>query len=92
MLSMVLCSNAVVRQNAKTHLEALMKEKEHLASMEEGIKPMLDLIGMEPKEGPTDRPVRPEAIVKKCQSSWACFKQFIHDAGEYVAAHILAMV
>jgi hypothetical protein len=60
--------------------------------MEEGIKPMLDLIGMEPKEGPTDRPVRPEAIVKKCQSSWACFKQFIHDAGEYVAAHILAMV
>jgi hypothetical protein len=61
MLIMVLCSNAVVRQNAKTHLEALMKEKEHLASkckaMEEGIKPVLDLIGMEPEEGPTDRPV-----------------------------------
>jgi hypothetical protein len=35
-----------------------MKEKEHLASkckaMEEGIKLVLDLIGMEPKEGPTD--------------------------------------
>jgi hypothetical protein len=73
-----------------------MKEKEHLASkckvMEEGIKPVLDLIGMEPEEGPTDRPARPEAIVEKCQSSWACFKQYICDAGEYVAAHVLAVV
>jgi hypothetical protein len=53
--------NTVVRQIAKTHLEALIKEKDHWASkckaMEEGIKPMLDLIGMEPEEGPTDRPV-----------------------------------
>jgi hypothetical protein len=36
-----------------------MKEKDHLASrwkvIEEGIKPVLDLIGMEPEEGPTDR-------------------------------------
>jgi hypothetical protein len=35
-----------------------MKEKDHWASkckaMEEGIKPVLDLIGMEPEEGPTD--------------------------------------
>jgi hypothetical protein len=49
-----------MRQNAKTHLEALMKEKNHLASkgktMEQRIKPVLDLIGMEPKEGPIDRP------------------------------------
>jgi hypothetical protein len=60
MLNMVLCSNAVVRQNAKTHLEVLIKEKEHLASkckaMEEGIKLVLDLIGMGPEEGPTNRP------------------------------------
>jgi hypothetical protein len=44
-----------MHQNAKTHLEALIKEKEHLASkckaMEEGIKPVLDLIGIEPEEG-----------------------------------------
>jgi hypothetical protein len=50
MLSMVLCLSAVMRQNTKTHLEALMKEKDHLASkgkaMEDRIKPMLDLIGM----------------------------------------------
>jgi hypothetical protein len=50
MLSMVLCLNAVVRQNVKTHLEALIKEKDQLASkckaMEEGIKPVLDLISM----------------------------------------------
>jgi hypothetical protein len=60
-------------------LEVLMKEKEHLASkckaMEEGIKPVLDLISMEPEEGPIDRLARPEAIVEKCRSSWACFKQ-----------------
>jgi hypothetical protein len=58
MLSMVFCSNAIIRQNAKTHLKALMKEKEHLTSkckaMEDGIKPVLDLISMEPEEGPTD--------------------------------------
>jgi hypothetical protein len=60
--------------------------------MEEGIKLVLDLIGMELEEGPTDRPVWPEAIVEKCQSSWAYFKQFIRDTGEYVAAHVLAMV
>jgi hypothetical protein len=60
--------------------------------MEEGIKLVLDLIGMEPKEGPTDWPARPEAIVEKCQSSWACFKQYIRDAGEYVATHVLAVV
>jgi hypothetical protein len=57
-------------QNAKTHLEALMKEKEHVASkckaMEEGIKPVLDLIDMEPKEGPTDQLAQPDAIIKKC--------------------------
>jgi hypothetical protein len=55
---MVSCLSAVVRQNAKTHLEPLIKEKDHLASkckaMEQGIKPMLDLIGMEPEEAPTD--------------------------------------
>jgi hypothetical protein len=50
-----------VRQNANAHLETLMKEKDHWASkckaMEEGIKPVLDLIGMELEEGQTDGPV-----------------------------------
>jgi hypothetical protein len=36
--------------------------------------------------------VQPDAVVEKCQSSWACFKQYIHDAGKHVAAHILAVV
>jgi hypothetical protein len=44
---------------------------------------------MEPKEAPTDRP---EAIIEKCHSSWTWFKQYICDAGEYVAAHVLGMV
>jgi hypothetical protein len=59
MLSMVVCSDVVMRQNTKAHLETLMKEKDHWASkckaMEEGIKPVLDLIRMEPEEGPLDR-------------------------------------
>jgi hypothetical protein len=37
--------------------------------MEQGIKLVLDLIGMEPEEALTDQPSRPEAIIKKCQSS-----------------------
>jgi hypothetical protein len=60
MLSVISRSNKVLHQKAKAHLETLMKEKDHWASkckaMQEGIKPMLDLIGMEPEEGPTDRP------------------------------------
>jgi hypothetical protein len=67
---MVFCSNAVLRQNTKTHLEALMKKKEHLTLkckvMEEGIKPVLDLIGMEPEEGPVDQSVQRDAIIKRC--------------------------
>jgi hypothetical protein len=51
MLSVVVCSDAVVHQNIKAYLETLMKEKDHWASkckaMEDGIKPVLDLIGME---------------------------------------------
>jgi hypothetical protein len=53
-------------------MEALIK-KNHLISkcevMERGIKPVLDLIGMEPEEAPTDQLARLEAIVEKCQSS-----------------------
>jgi hypothetical protein len=82
---MVLCLSAVIRQNTNTHLEALIKEKDHLASkcktMEQGIKTVPDLISIEP-----------EAIVKKCQSSWTWFRQYIHNVGEYVAAHVLGMV
>jgi hypothetical protein len=48
-----------MRQNTKVHLETLIKEKVHWASkckeMEEGIKPVLDLIGMESEEGSPDR-------------------------------------
>jgi hypothetical protein len=78
------------------HMEALIKEKNHLVSkckaMEQGIKPVLDLIGMEPEEAPSDRPARPEAIIEKCQSSWIWFKQYIRDAGEYMGTHVLGVV
>jgi hypothetical protein len=51
MLSVVVCSDVVVHQNIKAYLETLMKEKDHWASkckaMEDEIKPVLDLIGME---------------------------------------------
>jgi hypothetical protein len=96
MLNMVLFLSAVVCQNTKTHLEALIKEKDHLLSkckaMEQGIKPVLDLIGMEPKEAPTDRPAQPGDIVEKCQSSWTWFMQYIRNTGEYMATHVLGVV
>jgi hypothetical protein len=73
-----------------------MKEKDHLASkckaMEEGIKPGLDLMGMEPEERLADQPVQPNVVIEKCQSSWVYFKEYIYDVGEYVATHVLAMV
>jgi hypothetical protein len=59
-------------------MEVLIMEKNHWVSkckaMEQGIKPVLDLIGVEPKETPSDRPAQPEAIIEKCPSSWTWFK------------------
>jgi hypothetical protein len=59
-------------------MEVLIKEKNLLMSkcqaMEKGIKPVLDLIGMEPEETPCDQLARLEAIVEKCQSSCTWFK------------------
>jgi hypothetical protein len=59
-------------------MEVLIKEKNLLMSkcqvMEQGIKLVLDLIGMEPEEMPCNQLARPEAIIEKCQSSWTWFK------------------
>jgi hypothetical protein len=59
-------------------MEVLIKEKNLLMSKcqvtEQGIKPVLDLIGMEPEEMPRNQLAQPEAIVEKCQSSWTWFK------------------
>jgi hypothetical protein len=59
-------------------MEALIKEKNNWVTkckaMEQGIKPVLDLIGMEPKEMPSNWPTQPEAIIEKCQRSWTWFK------------------
>jgi hypothetical protein len=60
--------------------------------MEDGITPVLNLIRMEPEEPATGQAPRPGAIVDKCKTSWSWFKQYIQDAGEYVAAYILAVV
>jgi hypothetical protein len=60
--------------------------------MEDGITPVLNLIGMEPEEPTAGQAPRLGAIVDKCKNSWSRFKQYIRDTGEYVAAHILAVV
>jgi hypothetical protein len=60
--------------------------------MEDGITPVLNLIGMEPKEPAANQAPRPGAIVDKCKNSWPWFKQYIWDIGEYVATHVLAVV
>jgi hypothetical protein len=60
--------------------------------MEDGIMPVLNLIGMEPKEPVADQAPRPGAIIDKCKNFWSLFKQYIRDTGEYVATHVLAVV
>jgi hypothetical protein len=60
--------------------------------MEDGIMPVLNLIGMVPEETTTDRAPRLGAIVDKYKNSWLWFKQYIRVTGEYVAAHVLAVV
>jgi hypothetical protein len=59
---MLECSHAPKYQDAPGGID----EGEGPLGIEVQGKPMLGLIGMEPEEGPTDRPARPEAIVKKC--------------------------
>jgi hypothetical protein len=60
--------------------------------MEDDITPVLNLIRMEPEEPAAGRAPRLGAIVDKCKNYWSWFKQYIRDAGEYVAAHVLAVV
>jgi hypothetical protein len=60
--------------------------------MEDGITPVLNLIRMEPKEPVVGRAPQPGAIIDKCKNSKSWFKQYIRDTGEYVAAHVLAVV
>jgi hypothetical protein len=62
-------------------------------AMEQGITPVLDLIGAEAAQ-PTEagRPVHPYAVVERCRSSLSAFKQYVGEACEYVGAHILGVV
>jgi hypothetical protein len=60
--------------------------------MEDGITLVLSLIRMEPEEPAADRAPRPVTIIDKCKNSWSWFKQYIWDAGEYVATHVLVVV
>jgi hypothetical protein len=45
--------------------------------MEDGITPVLNLIGMEPKEPAAGQAPRTGTIVDKCKNSWSWFKQYI---------------
>jgi hypothetical protein len=62
-------------------------------AMEQGITPVLDLIGAEAAQ-PTEagRPVHPYAVVERCRNSLSAFKQYVGEACEYVGAHILGIV
>jgi hypothetical protein len=60
--------------------------------MEDGITPVLNLIGMEPEEPAAGQAPRLGGIINKCKNSLSWFKQYIRDIGEYVAAHVLAVV
>jgi hypothetical protein len=60
--------------------------------MEYGTTLVLNLIGMEPEEPAAGRASRLGAIVDKYKNSWSWFKEYIQDAGEYVATQVLAVV
>jgi hypothetical protein len=60
--------------------------------MEDGITPVLNLIGMDPEEPTAGQAPRPGTIIDKYENSWSWFKQYIWDAVEDVAAHVLAVV
>ena len=62
-------------------------------AMEQGITPILDLIGLEPEQpDAAGRPARPDTIIDRCRNSLSAFKQYIEDAYEYVGAHVLGVV
>jgi hypothetical protein len=62
-------------------------------AMEQGIAPVLDLIGLEPDQpDAAGRPARPDAIIERCRNFLSAFKQYVGDACEYVGAHVLGVV
>lgn len=63
-----------------------------LAAIEQGIRPVLDLLDPEAQGAQAAPPPPPEAFIIRCQNSWSWMKQYVCDAGEFVAAHVLGVV
>lgn len=65
--------------------------KERCKTMADGLKPLMKALAPEDPEV-TDPVNAPEAIMEQCKKAWPVFKDFIRDAGQYVAASVLALV
>jgi hypothetical protein len=52
-----------------------------------GVLLILNLIKVAPAQPRAEKP----PLVNRCINSWVMFKQFVHDASEYVASHVLAI-
>ena len=74
--------------------EVLGKENEVLRSglqeVATAIRPLMRNLASE-ELSPIDQPQSIEAIVKQCKDMWPLFKDFVQEAGRYVAATVLAI-
>lgn len=74
----------------------LQSQKDEFDAVIAGIKPMLDCIDLEPAEPavylPGDRPPRPDAIVDRCKTAWAHFKEFTRSAASSAVVHALSVI
>jgi hypothetical protein len=99
---------AVVKVNAKKHLEAMMKDRDGWKTQcqevtkdhdtwkgrcQEMAKGIMPVLDLINPEMPEDVPRAPRlGLIGKCQRLWEWFQDFVKEACEYVGAHVLSMV
>lgn len=63
---------------------------ERCKEMADGVRPLMQALAPDEPQ-PTDPLNAPEAAVDQCKRAWPLFKEFVQDAGRYVASSVLAI-
>ena len=99
---------AVLKVNAKKHLEAVMKDRDGWKARclettedrdtwknqcQEVATGIMPILDLIDPALTEEVPKAPQlGLVKRCQKAWGWFQEFVKEVGEYTGAHVLSMV
>ena len=99
---------AVLKVNAKKHLETVMKDRDGWKARcleitedrdtwknrcQEVATGILPVLNLIDPALTEEVPRTPQlGLVERCRKAWGWFQEFVKEAGEYTGAHVLSMV